>query len=81
MLADRATAGLALRSSFASALNELLFVTAGVALVGAVCATAGLRLTAAEHDLTAFLSRSAAQQTPTEPAAIVIRSWGRLRPR
>jgi Major Facilitator Superfamily len=41
--ADRAAAGLALRSSFASALNELLYVTAGVALVGAVCATVLIR--------------------------------------
>ncbi len=36
--ADRAAVGLALRSSFATALNELLYVTAGVAIVGAVCA-------------------------------------------
>src|ERR1700735_685227 len=42
-VADRAAAGLALRSSFASALNELLYVTAGVALVGAVCATVVIR--------------------------------------
>ena len=41
--ADRAAVGLALRSSFASALNELLWVTAGVALVGAVCATVLIR--------------------------------------
>jgi hypothetical protein len=41
--ASRAAAGLALRSSFASALNELLYVTAGVALVGAVCATVLIR--------------------------------------
>jgi hypothetical protein len=40
---SRAAAGLALRSSFASALNELLYVTAGVALVGAVCATVLIR--------------------------------------
>jgi len=40
---SRAAAGLALRSSFASALNELLFVTAGVALVGAVFATVLIR--------------------------------------
>ena len=37
------SAGLALQSSFASALNELLYVTAGVALVGAVFATALIR--------------------------------------
>ena len=41
--ADRGAAGLALRSSFASALNELLFVTAGVALIGAVCAMVLIR--------------------------------------
>jgi hypothetical protein len=40
---QRAAAGLALRASFASALNELLYVTAGVALVGAVCATVLIR--------------------------------------
>jgi EmrB/QacA subfamily drug resistance transporter len=36
--ADRGAVGLALRSSFATALNELLYVTAGLAFVGAVCA-------------------------------------------
>ena len=36
--ADRAAVGGALRSSFAAALNELLYVTAGLAFVGAVCA-------------------------------------------
>jgi EmrB/QacA subfamily drug resistance transporter len=36
--ADRAAVGLALRSSFAAALNELLYVSAGLAIVGAVCA-------------------------------------------
>ena len=41
--ADRAAAGLALRSSFASALNELMYVTAGVRFVGAVCATVLIR--------------------------------------
>jgi len=41
--ADRGAVALALRSSFASALNELLYVTAGVALVGAVCATLLIR--------------------------------------
>ncbi len=41
--ADRAAVGLALRSSFAAALNELLYVTAVVAIVGAVCATALIR--------------------------------------
>src|SRR6202044_2503384 len=40
---SRAAAGLALRSSFASALNELLYVTAGGALGGAVWATGLIR--------------------------------------
>ena len=41
--ADRGAVGFALRSSFADALNELLYVTAGVALVGAVCAAVLIR--------------------------------------
>jgi EmrB/QacA subfamily drug resistance transporter len=41
--ADRAVVTLALRSSFAAALNELLYVTAGLAFVGAVCATLLIR--------------------------------------
>jgi len=41
--ADRAAVGLALRSSFADALNTLLYVTAGVAIVGAVCAAVLIR--------------------------------------
>jgi predicted MFS family arabinose efflux permease len=36
--ADRAAVGGALRSSFAAALNELLYVTAALAFVGAICA-------------------------------------------
>jgi EmrB/QacA subfamily drug resistance transporter len=36
-VADRAAVGVALRSSFAAALNELLYVTAGLAIFGAVC--------------------------------------------
>ncbi|HEY1919328.1 MAG TPA: MFS transporter [Streptosporangiaceae bacterium] len=36
--ADRGATILAIRSSFASGLNELLYITAAVALVGAVCA-------------------------------------------
>jgi EmrB/QacA subfamily drug resistance transporter len=36
--ADRAAAGNALRSSFAAGMNEMLYVTAGLAIVGAVCA-------------------------------------------
>ncbi|HEY0938372.1 MAG TPA: MFS transporter [Trebonia sp.] len=41
--ADRAGVALALRSSFAAALNELLYVTAGLAFVGAVCAVLLIR--------------------------------------
>ncbi len=41
--ADRSVITLALRSSFAAALNELLYVTAALAFVGAVCATMLIR--------------------------------------
>jgi EmrB/QacA subfamily drug resistance transporter len=41
--ADRAAVALALRSSFATALNELLYVAAGLAFAGAVCATLLIR--------------------------------------
>ena len=41
--AQRGAVGLALRSSFADALNELLYVTAGLAFVGAVCAMVLIR--------------------------------------
>jgi EmrB/QacA subfamily drug resistance transporter len=41
--ADRAVVGTVLRSSFAAALNELLYVTAGLAFVGAVCAVLLIR--------------------------------------
>ena len=41
--ADRAAAGAALRSSFAAALNDLLYVTAGLAVAGAVCAALLIR--------------------------------------
>jgi hypothetical protein len=36
--ADRAATALALRSSFASGLNDLLYITAALALAGGVCA-------------------------------------------
>jgi EmrB/QacA subfamily drug resistance transporter len=36
--ADRAATALALRSSFASGLNDLLYITAGLALAGGICA-------------------------------------------
>lgn len=41
--ADRATVELALKSSFASSLNDIIYVTAGVALVGAVFGTLLIR--------------------------------------
>jgi EmrB/QacA subfamily drug resistance transporter len=41
--AQRGIVGGALRSSFAAALNELLYVTAGLAFVGAVCAMVLIR--------------------------------------
>ncbi len=41
--ADRAAVGAALRSSFAAALNDLLYVTAGLAVAGAVCAALLIR--------------------------------------
>jgi len=41
--ADRATIGAALRSSFAAGMNDLLYVTAALALVGGVCAAALIR--------------------------------------
>jgi hypothetical protein len=41
--ADRAAVGVALRSSFAAALNELLYVTAGLAIFGALGAVLLIR--------------------------------------
>jgi hypothetical protein len=41
--ADRAAIGAALRSSFAAGMNDLLYVTAALALVGGVCAAALIR--------------------------------------
>ena len=55
--ADRAAVGSALRSSFAAAMNDLLYVTAGVAVVGAVCAALLIR------------PRDFHQQEGSEPAA------------
>ncbi|HEX3715752.1 MAG TPA: MFS transporter [Trebonia sp.] len=60
--ADRGAVGLALRSSFASALDELLYVTAGVALVGAVCAMLLIR----SKD---FYRSGSAGPAPAGPAA------------
>jgi EmrB/QacA subfamily drug resistance transporter len=41
--ADRAAIGAALRSSFAAGLNDVLYVTGALALVGAICATTLIR--------------------------------------
>jgi len=41
--ADRGATALALRSSFASGLNDLLYITATLALVGGVCAVLLIR--------------------------------------
>jgi EmrB/QacA subfamily drug resistance transporter len=41
--AERGVVGAALRSSFATGLNDLLYVTAGLAVFGAVCATILIR--------------------------------------
>jgi EmrB/QacA subfamily drug resistance transporter len=41
--ADRLVTALALKSSFASGLNDLLYITAALALVGGVCATVLIR--------------------------------------
>jgi MFS family permease len=62
---NRAAVALALRSSFASALNELMFVTAGVALVGAVCAMVLIRA----KDFHQPGSSPAGQASAKEPAA------------
>jgi EmrB/QacA subfamily drug resistance transporter len=63
---NRAAVALALRSSFASALNELMFVTAGVALVGAVCAMVLIR---AKDFHQPGGSSPAGQASAKEPAA------------
>jgi EmrB/QacA subfamily drug resistance transporter len=64
--ADRAAVGGALRSSFATALNELLWVTAAVAFVGAVCAMVLIRrkdFHRPDEAVPAAAGRSAAQET------------------
>ena len=66
--ADRAAVGLALRSSFAAALNELLYVTAGVAIVGAVFAAALIRSKDFHRPGDAGPAASAAR-TPAQEAA------------
>ncbi len=58
--ASRAAAGAAVRSSFAAGLNDLLYVTAGLALAGGLCATLLIR----RKD---FVARE--QSTPA-PAAV-----------
>jgi EmrB/QacA subfamily drug resistance transporter len=65
--ADRGAVGGALRSSFAAALNELLYVTAGLAFVGAVCAVVLIRRKDFHRPdgdaATASASRTPAQET------------------
>jgi hypothetical protein len=54
----RGEVALAVKSAFAAGLNDLLYVTAGLALVGAVCALLLIR----RKD---FVSRTEPQATPT----------------
>ena len=56
--ADRGTLAMALRSSFAAGLNDLLYVTAGLALVGGVCSMLLIR----RKD---FVAREDAAPAPT----------------
>ncbi len=67
--ADRASVGLALRSSFASALNELLYVTAGVAIVGALCAVVLIRSKDFHRPDGADAATAPAGRTPAQEAA------------
>ena len=66
--ADRGVVGAALRSSFASALNELLYVSAGVALVGAVCAVLLIRAKDFHHTGGGAQPPAAAGQEAGAPA-------------
>jgi MFS family permease len=68
-VADRAAVGLALRSSFAAALNELLYVTAGVAIVGAVCAVLLIRAKDFHRPDGGAAAAGAANRTPAQEAA------------
>jgi hypothetical protein len=67
--ADRAAVGGALRSSFAAALNELLYVTAGLALVGAVCAIVLIRRKDFHRPDGAGEVATTAVRTPAQEAA------------
>jgi EmrB/QacA subfamily drug resistance transporter len=67
--ADRGAVGGALRSSFAAALNELLYVTAGLALVGAVCAVVLIRRKDFHRPDGAEGATASASRTPAQEAA------------
>jgi EmrB/QacA subfamily drug resistance transporter len=69
--ADRGVVGSALRSSFAAALNDLLYVTAGLAIVGAVCATLLIRRKDFHHPETPepTAAATAAGHEATEPVS------------
>lgn len=71
--AERAAVGLALKSSFASSLNDIIYVTAGVALVGAVFGTLLIRSKdfhqAASPDAASSAERDEAAPSP-EPASL-----------
>jgi EmrB/QacA subfamily drug resistance transporter len=67
--ADRGVVGLALRSSFADALNELLYVTAGVAIIGAVCAAVLIRSKDFHQPEGGAPGAAGAPQTVTAPEA------------
>jgi EmrB/QacA subfamily drug resistance transporter len=60
--ADRAATALALRSSFAAGLNDLLYITAGLALAGGVCALLLIR----SRD---FVKREGAAPAPAPDSA------------
>jgi hypothetical protein len=66
--ADRGVVGGALRSSFAAALNELLFVTAGLAFVGAVCAVVLIRRKDFHQPGGADAATASATRTPVQEA-------------
>ena len=67
--ADRAAVGGALRSSVAAALNQLLWVTAGLALVGAVCAVVLIRRKDFHRPDGAQAAGPSADRTPAQEPA------------
>jgi EmrB/QacA subfamily drug resistance transporter len=67
--ADRGAVGGALRSSFAAALNELLYVTAGLAFVGAVCAVVLIRRKDFHRPDGAGAAPASASRAPAQEAA------------